>query len=175
MKNLFLALFLLINVAALSQNDKIYMHNGKTVEGTVIRVAEFTLIFKYANEDAEQTAGKYAVKKIVYGKSGREEKITDKISVLSKDDWEKVVMLVDKSEVAGLTKVNEVKGKTAMINYRTAAGSSAKAEKDLKQKAAEEGCPFVLMTSDKDADLSGHNGRGLGGTQSMKTAFAYKY
>jgi len=30
-------------------------------------------------------------------------------------------MLVDKSEVAGLTKVNEVKGKTAMINYRTAA------------------------------------------------------
>ena len=84
-------------------------------------------------------------------------------------------MLVDKSEVAGLTKVNEVKGKTAMINYRTAAGSSAKAEKDLKQKAAEEGCPFVLMTSDKDADLSGNNGRGLGGTQSMKSGVAYKY
>ena len=67
MKNLFLALFLLTNVAALSQNDKIYMHNGKTVEGTVVRVAEFTLIFKHANEDAEQTAGKYAVEKIVYG------------------------------------------------------------------------------------------------------------
>jgi sRNA-binding regulator protein Hfq len=175
MKNLLFVLSLFISVAAFSQNDKIYMHNGETIEGTVVRVAEFTLIFKYANEDAEQTVGKYAVEKIVYGKSGREEKITDKISVLSKDDWEKVVMLVDKSEVAGLTKVNEVKGKTAMINYRTAAGSSAKAEKDLKQKAAEEGCPFVLMTSDKDADLSGHNGRGLGGTQSMKTAFAYKY
>jgi len=84
MKNLFLALFLLTNVAALSQNDKIYMHNGKTVEGTVVRVAEFTLIFKHANEDAEQTAGKYAVEKIVYGKSGREEKVTDKISVLLK-------------------------------------------------------------------------------------------
>jgi sRNA-binding regulator protein Hfq len=126
MKNLLFVLSLFISVAAFSQDDKIYMHNGKAVEGTVVRVAEFTVIFKYANEDAEQTVGKYAVEKIVYGKSGREEKVTDKISVLSKDDWEKVVMLVDKSEAAGLTKVNEVKGKTAMINDRTAAGSSAK-------------------------------------------------
>src|SRR6476659_6233961 len=175
MKKLLFIFTLLISVAAFAQNDKIYLHNGKTIEGTVVRVAEFTLIFKYANEDAEQTVGKYAVEKIVYGKSAREEKVTDKISVLSKDDWEKVVMLVDKSEVAGLTKVNEVKGKTAMINYRTAAGSSAKAEKDLKQKVAEVGCAFLLMTADKDADLSRHNGRGVGGKPSMKTAVAYKY
>jgi len=175
MKNVFLALFLLISVAALSQTDKIYMHNGKTIEGSVMRVAKFTIVFKYANEDAEQTVGKYAVEKIIYGKSSREEKITDKIAVFSKDDWEKVVILIDKSEVAGLTKVDEVKGKTAMINYRTAAGSSAKAEKDLKQKAADMGCAFILMTSDKDADLSGRSGRGLGGTQSMKAGVAYKY
>ena len=38
-------------------------------------------------------------------------------------------MLVDKSEAAGLTKAEEVKGKTSLINYRTAAGSNAKAEK----------------------------------------------
>ena len=79
MKNLLFVLSLFISVAAFSQNDKIYMHNGKTIEGTVVRVAEFTLIFKYANEDAEQTVGKYAVEKIVYSKSGREEKVTDKI------------------------------------------------------------------------------------------------
>src|SRR5437867_11513279 len=101
MKNLFLALSLLVSVAALSQNDKISMHNGKIIEGTVIRVAEFTIVFKYANEDAEQTVGKYAVEKIIYGKSSREEKITDKIAVFSKDDWEKVVILIDKSEVTG--------------------------------------------------------------------------
>ena len=72
------------SIAAFSQNDKIFMHNGKTIEGSVVRIAEFTVIFKYANEDAEQTVGKYAVEKIVYGKSGREEKVTDKIAVLSK-------------------------------------------------------------------------------------------
>jgi hypothetical protein len=37
------------------------------------------------------------------------------------------------------------------------------------------GCAFILMTSDKDADLSGRSGRGLGGTQSMKAGVAYKY
>jgi len=162
-------------LSAAAQADKIYMHNGKVIEGNVIRVAEFTIDFKYAGEDAEQVVGKYAVAKIVYGKSNRTEEITPKVTVNSKDDWENVVILEDKSQVAGLTKVDVVKGKTAMINYRTASGSSAKAEKDLKQKAAELGCGFILLTSDKDADLSGSKGRGLGGTQSMKAGVAYKY
>src|SRR5437763_12769888 len=104
MKKLFLALSLLISIAALSQNDKIYMHNGKVVEGSIVKVTEFTVVFKYANEDAEQTVSKYAVNKITYGKSGREEKVTDKIVVASKDDWESVIIFEDKSEVAGLTK-----------------------------------------------------------------------
>jgi len=74
MKKLLVILSLFISVAAFSQNDKIFTHNGNTIEGTVVRVAEFTIIFKYANEDAEQTVGKYAVEKIVYGKSARERK-----------------------------------------------------------------------------------------------------
>jgi len=175
MRSFFITLAMLFAIGAFAQNDSIYMHNGKLVEGNVVRVAEFTIIFKYAGEDAEQIVGKYAVKKIVFGKSHRVEEISDKVNVISKDDWESVVILEDKSQVAGLTKVEAVKGKTAMINYRTAAGSSAKAEKDLKMKAADLGCQFILMVSDKDADLSGNNGRGLGGTQSMKAGVAYKY
>ena len=175
MRTLIMALGLFSVISASAQNDSIYFHNGKTVEGNVVRVAEFTVVYKYAGEDAEQTVGKYAINKIIYGKSHRTEQFSEKVAVLSKEDWEKVVILEDKSQVAGLTKVDAVKGKTALINYRTAAGSSAKAEKDLKQKAAELGCMFVLMVSDKDADLSGSDGRGLGGTQSMKSGVAYKY
>src|ERR1044072_3477501 len=168
MKNFLLAVALLISSAAFSQNDKIFMHNGKTVEGSVVRVAEFTIVFKYANEDAEQTVGKYAVDKIIYGKSGREEKISDKIVVSSKTDWDKVVLLEDKSQVAGLTKVDEIKGKTAFINYRTAAGSDKKAEQKLKEGAAEKGCQFILMTSDKDLNLTGAgSSNSLGSTQSI--------
>lgn len=176
MKKILFILSLFISVAAFSQNDKIYMHNGKTIEGSVVRVAEFTVVFKYANEDAEQTVGKYAVQKIVYGKSGREEQVTEKIIVNSKDDWQNVVVLEDKSQVAGLSKVDEVKGKTAFINYRTAAGSDKKSEQKLKEQAAEKGCQFILLTSDKDLNLAGStNGNSLGNTQSVKKGVAYKY
>jgi sRNA-binding regulator protein Hfq len=176
MKKLLFILTLFFSVAAFAQNDKIYLHNGKNIEGTVVRVAEFTIVFKYANEDAEQTVGKYTVEKIVYGKSGREEEVTEKVVVNSKDDWEKVVLLEDKSQVAGLTKVDEIKGKTAFINYRTAAGSDKKSEQKLKEEAASKGCEFVLMTSDKDLNLGGAgSANALGNTQSIKKGVAYKY
>jgi sRNA-binding regulator protein Hfq len=171
-----LTLFFSLAVSAQNQNDKIYLHNGKNIEGNVVRVAEFTIVFRYANEDAEQTIGKYAVQKIVYGKSGREEQVTDKVVVNSKDDWENVVVLEDKSQVAGLTKVDEIKGKTAFINYRTAAGSDKKAEQKLKEEAASKGCQFILMTSDKDLNLAGAgSGNSFGNTQSVKKGVAYKY
>ena len=175
MCRIFMLAALFISVAAFSQNDKISLHSGKVIEGNVVRVGEFTVVFKYVSEDAEQTVSKYAVSKITYGKSGREEQVSEKIIVNSKDDWEKVVMLVDKSEAAGLTKAEEVKGKTSLINYRTAAGSKDKAEKNLKKKAAEKGCSFILLTTDKDANLGGDNGQGLGGTQTIKAGVAYRY
>ncbi|HVX26474.1 MAG TPA: hypothetical protein VHB70_09050 [Parafilimonas sp.] len=168
MQKIFLALALFFSVAVSAQNDKIYMHNGKVIDGTVVQIGDFTLVFKYANEDAEQTVSKYAVEKIIYGKSGREEKVTDKISVASKDDWENVVILEDKSEVAGLTKVDEIKGKTSgWISYRTGAGKDKKSEERLKQGAAELGCQFVLVTADKDPSLVNPS--------SIKKGIAYKY
>ena len=175
MLKIFMLMALFCTTAIIAQNDKISLHSGKTIDGNVVRISEFTVVFKYANEDAEQTVSKHAVAKIVYGKSGREEEVSSKIVVASKEDWESVVLLVDKTEVAGLAKANEVKGKTALLNYRTAAGSNAKAEKDIKQKAAEMGCPFVLITTDKDANIGGYEGQGLGGTQSIKSGVAYRY
>ena len=168
MRKIFLALSLFFSVAVSAQTDKIYMHNGQVVEGTVVRIAEFTVVYKDANEDAEQTISKYAVSKVVYGKSGREEKVSDKIIVVSKDDWENVVVLEDKSEVAGLTKVDEVKGHTSgWISYRTGSGKDKKSEERLKQAAAELGCPFVLIISEKDPSLV-H-------AESIKDGIAYKY
>ena len=97
---------------ALSQQDKIYIHNGTAIEGTVLRVAEFRIIFIYKGETSQQVVSKYAVEKIVHGSSGRVENITDKIIVRSKNDWENVVILNNEAEVTGLTKVDEVQGRT---------------------------------------------------------------
>ncbi|MCB0445344.1 MAG: hypothetical protein KDC68_06795, partial [Gelidibacter sp.] len=83
-KSLFIAFMLTVTFVN-AQVDQIFKHNGETVKGKVIRVEEYTITFVYDGEDAEYTIGKYAVEKIIYGKSGRVEEVTDKIDVSGKD------------------------------------------------------------------------------------------
>ncbi len=156
-----------------AQNDKIFKHSGETVEGKVIRLEEYTVVFVYEGETAENTIGKYAIEKIVYGSSGRVEEVTEKIDVTGKDGWENVVILEDKSYIAGLSKGGEVRGKTGLINFQTGNSGDRKAEKKLKMDAAEMGCPFILLTADKTT--VGANSNMLGGSQSIKKGVAYKY
>ena len=161
-----------INVAS-AQVDKIYKHSGETVEGKVVRVDEYAIVFKYDGEDADNTIGKYAVEKIIYGKTKRQEDVTEKIVINGEDDWEKVVILEDKSYIAGLKKAGEVRGKTGLINFQTGNTGDKKAAKKLKMDAAKLGCPFVLQVSDKTT--VGANSNALGGSQAIKTGVAYKY
>ena len=161
-----------LNVAN-AQNDKIYKHSGETVEGKVIRLDEYTIVFKYDGEDAENTIGKYAVEKIIYGKTKRQEDVTEKIVINGEDDWEKVVILEDKGYISGLKKVGEVRGKTGLINFQTGNTGDKKAQKKLKMDAAKQGCPFVLLTADKTT--VGANSNAIGGSQAIKTGVAYKY
>ena len=174
MKKIILLFALVLSSATIfAQADVITKHSGETVKGKVIRLDEFTVVFKYEGEDAENTIGKYAVEKIVYGKTGRVEEVTEKIVDNGEQDWEKVVILEEKSYIAGLKKVGEVRGKTGLINFQTGNTGDIKAQKKLKMAAAEIGCPFILMTSDKSTVGSSSNQ--LGGSQAIKTGLAYKY
>ena len=174
MKKFILLFAVLLSATSIfAQVDVITKHSGEVVKGKVVRVDEYTVVFKYDGEDAENTIGKYAIEKIVYGKSGRVEDVTEKIVVKSEDDWEKVVILEEKSYIAGLKKSGEVRGKTGLINFQTGNTGDKKAEKKLKMAAAAIGCPFILMTSDKTT--VGANSNAIGGTQAIKTGIAYKY
>ena len=172
-KNILLLAVVLSATFANAQVDVITKHNGETGNGKVILLEEYTVVFKYDGEDAENSLGKYAIEKIVYGKSGRVEEVSDKIVVNGEADWEKVVILEEKSYIAGLKKGGEVRGKTGLINFQTGNTGDKKAQKKLKMDAAKLGCPFVLMTSDKTT--VGANSNALGGTQAIKTGVAYKY
>jgi hypothetical protein len=110
----------------------ITFHNGKIVEGKVVKLEEFTIIFKYAGEDAEQTISKLVVGQILYS-SGRQEQVTEKIVINGIDDWEKVEILLDKSQIVGLTKVDEVQGKTTAFfaGYTSASGTDKRSMKKL--------------------------------------------
>ena len=156
-----------------AQVDEITKHNGEVVKGKVIKLEEYTIIFKYDGEDAENTISKYAVEKIVYGKSGRVEEVTEKITIDGEKDWEKVVILEDKAYIAGLKKGEEVRGKTGLINFQTGNTGDKKAEKKLKIEAAKMGCPFILQTADKST--VGASSNSLGGSQVIKKGIGYKY
>ena len=173
MKKFLLLAIAFTSFAVNAQVDKIYKHSGEVVNGKVMRLDEYTVVFKYDGEDAENTIGKYAIEKIVYGKTGRVEDVTEKIIINSEEDWEKVVILEDKSYIAGLKKVGEVRGKTGLINFQTGNTGDKKAQKKLKMDAAKQGCPFVLLTADKTT--VGANSNGLGGSQAIKTGISYKY
>ena len=174
MKKIVLLLVAVLSSSSIfAQADVITKHSGEKVSGKVIRVDEYTVVYKYDGEDAENSIGKYAIEKIVYGKSGRVEEVTEKIVVNGEADWEKVVILEEKSYIAGLKKAGEVRGKTGLINLQTGNTGDKKAEKKIKMAAAALGCPFILMIADKTT--VGANANALGGTQAIKTGLGYKY
>ncbi len=176
MKHILIAITaLFFTFGANAQSDTIYMHNGSKVIGTVKKVGEHTVSFSYMNEDVEQVLGKYAIGHVIYGKSGRSQEITPKINIKSEDDWEQVMIVESQDEIAGLKRVDEIRGKTAFINYRTGAGGDQTALKKLKKEAAGKGCAFVFMTSDKDIDRKSSGGGSFGQTQSIKRGVAYSY
>ncbi len=163
----FLALAMMsVATFAADTPDKLMKHNGETVDAKIVRVGEYTITYTYVGETAEQVISKYAVKQITYG-SGRSEKITDKIVVGSEDDWENVIVLEDKEQTVGLSKKDEISGKTSgLFSYQTFASADKKALKKMKQAAAKLGCPFVFISSDKN---------NVATTQALKRGFAYAY
>ena len=149
-------------------NDKMKKHSGQTLEVKVLKVNETTINYKFPGEDAEQTIGKYAIESITYGSSGRKEDITEKVTVSGKDDWEKIVILTDPSEVIGLKKGEEIKGKTSgMFSYNTAGSADKKATRKIKEEAAELGACFILLTGDKSDNYRVK--------QSIKKGVTYSY
>jgi hypothetical protein len=169
MKKIVLSLVtILFSFVAFSQNDILLKHNGQKLDVKVLKVGETTITYKYPGEDAEQTIGKFAVATITYGGSGRKESISEKIVVASEDDWEKVQILTDKSQVIGLKKGDEVRGKTSgLLSYNTAGSADKKASKRIREAAAKLGAPFILLTSDKND--------GFGVKQAIKNGTAYGY
>lgn len=167
MFTLFAAFIAAVSFAQTS-SDKMQKHSGQVLDVKIIKVGETTISYKYPGEDAEQTIGKFSVATITYGASGRKEDISEKIVVSDKGDWEMVQILTDKSQVIGLKKGEEVRGKTSgLISYNTAGSADKKATKRLKEEAAEMGAPFILLTSDKSD--------GFGVKQSIKNGVSYSY
>ncbi len=153
--------------------DRIFLHNGKIIEGKITRVKELSIEFIYTGETAEQVIGKYAVRQVIYSGSNRVENMTQKIRIASIEDWENVVIVYDIAEIAGLTKVGDLLGsKNALSNSR----ADMKATRKLKQAAAESGCQFVLITNQNaSTTISGTADFTMSSSNATYKGVGYKY
>lgn len=125
-----------------AQSDVITKQIGEVLKGKIIKADDNTIVFTYDGQGTEYIIGKYAVAKIVYGKTGREEKTSNKIVVSGENDWSKVIVVENIDYTAGLEKGREIGTASNFIS------GDEIATKKLKMEAAKQGYPFVLISLD---------------------------
>jgi hypothetical protein len=143
----FLFLMILPFVATAQQDDKIYLHNGQTIVGKVLNVEGEIVNFVYLKMENVK-CGTYAIEKIAYA-NGKTEIMSPKIIVTSKDDWEKVRLLLPGDDISGL-KYQEFVGDIRKPVTPDMVKTDAEAVKRIKQEAAAKGYPFVQITAKKN-------------------------
>lgn len=141
-------LFLLLPfMATAQQEDKIYLHNGQTIVGKVLSTEGPNVDFVYLKMENVK-CGKYAIEKIVYA-NGKTVVMSPKIIVTSKDDWEKVMLLLPGDDISGL-KYQEFVGDIRKPLTPDMVKTDPEAVKKLKQEAAGKGYPFVQVLAKKN-------------------------
>lgn len=171
--SLFILVMLIVSSFAIRAQDTIYFHNGNKVIGKMIAANEYTITYKYLNEEATQTAGRYAVEKINY-QSGRIDNISEKININSIDDWQKVMLLEDKTQIAGLKKGSVIRSNTRFLNLHSANTSERKSFEKLMKEAAKIKSPFLYITYEHETLYPGIIWS-IGATQQVKRAVAFGY
>jgi hypothetical protein len=143
----FILVLLLSSFTVKAQTDEILKLNGEKIKVEIKKVNETSIDFLYPGETVMQSIYKNSVEFIRYA-SGREEKVTDKIVVLSEDDYPKVIVTNSDSDIKGLTRVGEIMGKHAIL-YGGQAKIRKTAIEKLKREAAKQGAHIVLIQSDQ--------------------------
>lgn len=152
---LFIIVFVFTFVSSFAQ-DEITFHNGTVAKGKVVENEPSFIKFIYEGEDFSYTLGKVAIDKIKY-QSGRVEKCSEKIVIEDlKKDYEKVLVLREKDDCAGLIRVQEYTEKSGGFwSLGTTAGKyEQKTIKKLQQKAASLGGCVILITSQNSRGAS---------------------
>jgi hypothetical protein len=145
---LFATFFILFSpVFSFAQDDKIYLHSGQNIVGKVLSVDEKEVNFVYLKMENVK-CGRHAVEKIVYA-SGKTEVISPKIIVTSKDDWEKVRILLPTDDISGL-KYQGFVGDIRKPVTPEMVNTDKDAVRKIKEEAASKGFPFVQVSARKN-------------------------
>lgn len=172
MKPILLIILLLLPATtgwAQQQPDKIVYHQGEIAPVIVTGVTERTVTFNYPGEKVQITQSLNAIAQINFA-SGRIQNGSQKVTVNSSRDWEKVIITDVESDVVGLIKKGELYEKsTATTVFSGSQKIDAKATKKIKMAAAGLGAHVVYLQGlTNDKGLRRVN-------RSIKSGIAYGY
>jgi hypothetical protein len=159
---------MMLSFESYCQMDTLFFHNGKVEQAVVKKIKESTISFTYKNEQAERSVSSYAIERIKFA-SGREEFFSQKIEVPNDSSWNNIVILHNKEEAEGLTKLSALSAHTAFINLHTSHTGQVKARQKILKSAAQKKAIFLLITSEEETvymtikfwGLSQHKIRGV--------------
>ena len=165
----FICLVIVLSINAFSQ-DKLVLKSGEELNVKVVANNENTIQFTYPGETLVNEKNKREISCIIY-ESGRKEEFHVGIDVPvinSEKDWEKVVETQLESDVAGLTRVAELKATSGWGGSLGSSIGDKGAIKKLKKKAAKLGAGVILVHGSTNGAAAA-----LGGGVQV-TATAYK-
>ncbi|MBL7719726.1 MAG: hypothetical protein JNL72_12865 [Flavipsychrobacter sp.] len=145
------ALLIATPAAVQAQDDAIYFHNGQTIVGKVLSVDEKEVNFVYLKME-QVKCGRHAIEKIVYA-AGHTDIMSPKIIVTSKNDWEKVQILLPTDDVSGL-KYQGFVGDIRKPVTPEMLPTDKEAVRKIKEEAATKGFPFVQVSARKNIAYS---------------------
>jgi len=152
MKNLLIALALIISVQLFAQTHEIIKHDGEKLEVNFIKTEGNLVYYAMPNSMEELKISKYAVAQLHEKSNNNSKIVSKKIDLTSKSDYKKIIVLKE-SETIGLKKANDVTGFLGKIKGETRWSFAEMGEKSLKQNAAKKGNQFIVITSNKMDNL----------------------
>ena len=165
-------IILTISIVSLKAQDKIIKQNGDTISCKVTEITCDDINFYTESDNQTGNIAKSPVQEIVF-QSGLVQNYSNRGVINGEEDWEKVQITSEESDVAGMVRGEEIKAKSST---RSSISSQEKIEKKalekLKKQAASKGYYIVLMT--KATDQSKASKFLVGGYAGI-TGVGYKY
>lgn len=147
-----ITIFILITASLCAQTHQLIKHNGVTVDINFIKTENNLIYFSFPQSLEKQSISKYAVAKLTEKSKTNPFIISEKIQLNGKSDYNKVVVL-QKHETLGLKESGIITSFYLGTKGESTLSFSDNGKKRLKQNAAQNGAPFIVILSNKPKDL----------------------
>ena len=152
MKISVLTIFILITASLSAQTHQMIKHDGATVDINFIKTENNLMYFSLPQSMEEQSISKYAVAKLTKKSNITLVMVSEKIQLNGKSNYDKVVVL-QKHETLGLKESGIITSFYSGTKGESRLSFSENGKKRLKQNAAQNGAPFIVILSNKPKDL----------------------